>query len=173
MPNQLPNDRNPIVHDIRLLKLAELYEEAYERFVVQMATQVVEDGEIRDLLWKLVDPGDAHAERIAAQLERLNAAIGEEAKEDVLLAALKDVCEVERTAWDFYRLHSTSVKDPQVRALFDELAHEERRHYTIAREALALARRRAGLPVFGDEKAAAYRGRFFPPRADLQVTTEP
>lgn len=172
MSKQVPSDRNPLAHDIRLLKLAEMYEEAYEGFVLQMATQVVDDAELQTMLMQLVDPADAHGERIAEELDRLNQNVGDELRQDIVIAALNDVIEVERAARDFYRSHAGSVHDREVRALFEELAEAEDRHHEIAKTALRTARRKAGLPE-EDKMPASYASRIFPPPDDLGVQTEP
>jgi len=131
------------LNDIRLLKLAEMYEDAFERFVVGMATQCVGDPGIRSMLGQLVG-GDDHGGRIADELGRLNARTTPEARADVERAALLDVCDVERAARDFYLRQSDQVHDPAVARLFRSLAQEEDRHFRIAQQALALADRKRG-----------------------------
>jgi hypothetical protein len=138
---------SPLVEDIRLLKLAELYEEAYERFVITMATQVVEDPDVRARLMRLVDPADDHGGRIHDQLERLNGMLGQKDATSILLGALVDVCEVEMSARDFYLDHADDAHDPKVRELFHELAKAEAAHLRIAQQTLREAKKRAGLDV--------------------------
>lgn len=133
-----------VLQDIRLLKLAELYERAYEAFVIEMAERVVDDDAARAALMKLVDPADQHGERIAAELERLNASIPPAEHMDVLRAALMDVCDTERAARRFYAEHADKVHDPRVARLFQQLAVEEGRHERIANEALRALERRVG-----------------------------
>ena len=135
----------PILNDIRMLKLAEFYEEAYEAFIVEIATKVIDDPEIRTRLMALVSPEDAHAERIVENLERLNAAVAPEDHTDLLRAALLDVRDVEQSARDFYIAAVDRVHDPKVAALFRELANEERGHVRIAEDAIRILERKAHL----------------------------
>jgi rubrerythrin len=140
------------LNDLRLLKLAEMYEEAYERFVLEVAGRIVQDEEVRRPLMTLVAPTDQHHERIVAQIERLNARVGPEGQRSVERAAILDVCEVERAAHDFYVRVADQVHDPEVARLFRALAREEAGHMRIAAGALALAERKAaGAPsTFAD-----------------------
>jgi rubrerythrin len=133
-----------LLNDIRLLKLAELYERAYEEFVLEVAERIVDDEPTRAKLMHLVDPRDHHAERIAAHLARLNGAVSPDEHGDVLRAALMDVCDTERSARRFYLEHADKVHDPQVARLFRELAEEEGRHARLADEALSALERRLG-----------------------------
>jgi rubrerythrin len=140
--------QRPEVNDLRVLKLAELYEEAYERFVVEVATRVVEDPEVQGLLRRLVAPEDRHHERIAAQIERLRGSLAREDRDGIARAALLDVVDVERSARDFYLRQADYVHDPEVGSLFRALAREEAAHHGIALQALELATRKhvAGAP---------------------------
>ncbi|MGQ0536627.1 MAG: hypothetical protein ACT4PT_11205 [Methanobacteriota archaeon] len=148
----------PVVNDIRLLKLAELYERAYEEFVLGIATDIVEDADVRARLLRLTSPQDRHGERIVAHLTSLNARVTEADRPAVLRAALLDVCDVERAARDFYLSHVDSVHEPAVARLFRELAAEEARHLRIAEETLALVDRRAGrIPQREDEGSETTR----------------
>lgn len=135
---------NAKLNDIRILKLAEMYEGAFERFVLEMAERVVKDDQVRRELLKLVDPTDMHHERIVAHLERLNAALTPEERLAVEIAAAEDCVEVERAARDFYLGHIDQLHDKDVIALFRALAHEEEQHLKIARRALERARGTAG-----------------------------
>lgn len=132
------------LHDVRLLKLAEMYEEAYERFVLHMADHVVRDPDLRTRLRALAAPGDRHHDRIAEHLRRLNARLGPEDQAAVERAALLDVVEVEEAARRFYLEHVDEAHDPEVARLFRELAGEEAEHARLAREALAALERRDG-----------------------------
>lgn len=141
------------LNDIRLLKLAEMYEAAYEHFIVELAERVVKDDEIRRGVMKLVAPTDMHGERIAAQLVRLNESVSEEDHEGILHAALLDVRDVERAARDFYLGHADQVHDPEVAKLFRNLAHEEGEHLRIAEGLLQLHQRKTGRAFAPDEFA--------------------
>ncbi|HEV8359961.1 MAG TPA: hypothetical protein VGR28_05825 [Candidatus Thermoplasmatota archaeon] len=131
----------PELNDIRLLKLAEMYESAYERFILELAARVVDDPQLRAGLGKLTDPNDRHGERIVAELERLNAKLGPADKPGVVRAALLDVADVERSARDFYARNADRVHDGRVAKLFRELAQEEGRHLHIAEDLLRIAAR--------------------------------
>jgi rubrerythrin len=136
------------LNDLRLLKLAEMYEAAYERFVLEVAGRMIEDEDVRALVMTLASPQDRHHERIVEQVERLNAALGPEDRSGILHAALLDVAEVERAARDFYLRRVDEVHDPGVAGLFRQLAHEEAQHARIAQKALDLAAaHKAGSPA--------------------------
>lgn len=132
------------IEDIRLLKLAEMYERAFERFVLQMHQFHVEDEDVRRKLAPLLDPRDDHEGRILRELQRLNADVATHDAALIERAAILDIEEVERAAHEFYVRHLDDVHDARVAALFRELAREEDRHARIASEALALADRRRG-----------------------------
>ena len=132
------------LNDIRLLKLAEMYERAYEAFVVEMAQRVVEDPELRGVLAGLSAPTDRHEERIVDELRRLNAAVSPEERRAIERAAILDVVDVERSARDFYLAHLDDVHDPGVARLFADLAREEGGHVRVAQRALDLAERSSG-----------------------------
>jgi rubrerythrin len=132
-----PVTTDPVVEDLRLLKLAELYESAYEGFIVQMATQVVGDDEARAQLFRLVDPADDHAGRVAELMTVLNDRLDARGRRHLAVAALEDVVEIERSARDFYRSHAPKAHDAAVRGLFEELARAEEEHARIASKALA------------------------------------
>lgn len=127
------------LHDLRLLKLAEMYEQAYEAFVVGVAERVVEDPEVKEKLLALVSPTDRHHERIVEQTRRLQRRLGPDEQAGVLRAALLDVCEVERSARDFYLRQADNCQDGEVAGLFRQLAREEEGHMRIAEQTLELA----------------------------------
>jgi rubrerythrin len=145
----------PELEDIRLLKLAEMYEEAYERFVVELATHFLRDPALRERILQVASPEDQHHERIVAQLDRLNGALAEEDRAGMVRAALLDVRDVERAARDFYLAHVDRVHDPEVARLFRQLAAEEGRHLRIAEETLRIAERAAPRPTPDELRAAA------------------
>lgn len=130
--------RQGVLSDIRILKLAEMYERSYEDFVLQMAQRHVFDEAIREKLSGVVDPSEAHGERIAAQLTRLNARLGEIDRVHVERAALQDVLEVERSARSFYLQFVEEIRDPEVADLFRALAREEAHHIRLAEDAIQL-----------------------------------
>lgn len=140
-----------ILGDIRILKLAEMYERAYEGFVLEMATRYVRDPQIKKRLEALVSTTDGHGERIAAELARLSALVGEDERESVERAALLDVLEVERSARGFYLRFVEEVHDPLVADLFRDLAREEGAHVRIAEDALAQNDKRSGRPRLSAE----------------------
>lgn len=103
---------------------------------------MVEDPEVKAKLMLLVSPTDRHHERIVAQMQRLQAAMTPAEQAGLLRAALLDVCDVERSARDFYLRQADQVHDGEVAKLFRQLAREEEGHMRIADEALKLAHRR-------------------------------
>ncbi|GEM_PF-4521168 len=134
------------VRDVRLLKLAEMYEVAYEGFVLEIAQRVVKDADVRSTLLRLAGgprTGVDHHERVVRELERLNAALPQGAQPAIDLAAVQDVLECERAAHEFYLERVEEAHDPRVRALFRDLAKEEAGHIAIAQAAFDLAQRRA------------------------------
>lgn len=129
--------------DIRILKLAQMYEQAYEAFVVQMAKRYVQNPAIQAKLALLMDPADGHGERISAAIDRLTAKLGEADREQIERAALQDVLEVERSARAFYLQFVEEIHDPEVAALFRALAREEARHIRIAEDAMSIHDKKA------------------------------
>lgn len=136
--------------DIRILKLAEMYEHAYEAFVLAMAVEHVHDPAIRKKLQAIAGPKDRHGERIADEIKRLNAKLGPTDQVSIERAALQDVLEVERAARAFYLRFVEEIHDPKIAELFRELASEEARHIRIAEDALAMNDRKAGRPHLGN-----------------------
>ncbi|MBI4392960.1 MAG: hypothetical protein HY556_04050 [Euryarchaeota archaeon] len=138
------------LNDIRLLKLAELYETAFEQFIIELAARFVDDEMIRSKLSALSAPDDRHRERIVKEMERLNARIDPADRVDVMRAALLDIRDVETAARDFYIRQADNVRDVRVARLFHDLAREEERHRRIADEAIAMADQRAGRVLSGE-----------------------
>lgn len=132
------------LNDLRILKLAEMYELAFERFVLEMATRVIRDEGTRQRLANLAGPKDDHHGLLVAEIKRMNAALQPEDQAALEHAALLDVIEVERAAREFYLSHVDQVRDPAVVALFRRLAREEARHVEIAEDALAASDAHAG-----------------------------
>lgn len=128
----------PELNDLRVLKLAEMYEAAYERFVLEMANRVVKDEEVRRKLLALAS--DDHHDRIVAEIERINATLSPEDQWEAERAALLDVLEVERASRDFFNEHTDAVHDPRVVKLMRRVAREEDAHVRLAEEALAAHR---------------------------------
>lgn len=129
----------PNVDDLRHLKLAELYEMAYERFILEVALRTVTDERIRRSLLTLAPAGESHHGRIAAEIARLNASLSPEEAEEVTRAALLDVLEVERAARDMYLRLADRVHDPAIVKLFRALAKEEEGHVRLAEDLVTLA----------------------------------
>lgn len=148
---------DPQLSDIRILKLAEMYERAYEAFVIEMAQNYVTDLEIRQKLRKLVDPNDGHGERIAAALVRLNARVAPVDRASLERAALRDVLEVERSARAFYLRYVEEIHDTEAAQLFRQLAREEGEHVRIAEDALAISDRKHARPHLGAGAERALR----------------
>lgn len=139
-----------VLGDVRILKLAEMYERAYEAFVLEMAERYVQDPDVRARLAKLTASTDKHGERIAAEIERLNAQLTDADRLGVERAALQDVIEVERAAREFYLRFLEEVHDKGVADLFRALAREEAAHVRIAEAALGVSDRKAGRPHVGE-----------------------
>ena len=128
----------PHLEDLRQLKLAELYEMAYERFILDVALRTAE-GSVRDTLLKLGPAGEGHGQRIAEEMERINAELTPEEREEVTRAALLDVVDVERAARDMYLGLADKVHDPRLVRLFRSLAKEEEAHVKLALDLVVLA----------------------------------
>lgn len=154
--------------DLRILKLAELYESAYETFILEMAEKHVRDEAVRSELHKLAQPSGAHGRRVADAIQRLNARLGPVDRAAVERAALLDVLEVERNARAFYMRYVEEIHDPEVAALFRALAREERWHIRIVEDALALSDRKAGRPHLGDQAERALRLLDVPPALERE-----
>jgi rubrerythrin len=133
------NLMKPELNDLRILKLAEMYEAAYERFVLEMANRVVKDEEVRKKLLTLAT--DDHHDRIVEEIDRLNAALSPEDQRQVERAALLDVVEIERASRDFFVAHADQVHDPRIVKLFRRIVREEEAHVRLAEEALGVHHR--------------------------------
>lgn len=145
----------PDLNDLRLLKLAELYEVAYERFILQVARRVVGDARVRAKLDLLTSPTDDHHERIVKEQERILGRLSPRDHAGIVLAALRNVQALEEHACDLYDSAADEAHDPRVRTLFRTLAREEAIHAAIAREALELAQK-APPPGADDAADAAF-----------------
>lgn len=132
------------VNDLRILKLAEMYEISYERFVAEVARRIVRDEEVREKLMQFLPDGEDHHARIVQHMTRLNAKLAPEDHAAVEIGALEDVLEVELAARKFYAEHADQLHDPQIVQLFRELASAEEKHVRLARQVLDLALRKAG-----------------------------
>jgi len=141
-----------LLNDIRLLKLAQMYENAFERFVLQISKEHIHDPEVQRKLAALLDPRDDHEGRIRRELTRLNSEADTKDVAAIERAAILDIEEVERAANLFYLRHLDDVRDPRVAELFRALAREEATHARIASEALALAHRRHGSVAQGSRE---------------------
>ncbi len=140
---------NPDLSDIRILKLAQMYERAYEAFVREVATEFVGDDAIKAKLGELSGPLDNHRDRIAAHLDRLNRKMGPVDPHVVERAALRDVLDVERAARAFYLRFVEEIHDPHVARLFRDVAREEAMHVRIVEDALALNDKKLARPHVG------------------------
>lgn len=125
---------NPTLNDIRILKLAQMYETAYEGFLRDVAIRLVDDAGLKRRLSSLADAD--HAGRLEAQLARLSAGLRPSDEVGLQRAALLDVRDIEAAAERFFQDHADRVHDPLVAALFRAIADEERGHVRIAQEIL-------------------------------------
>lgn len=123
---------NPVVSDLRHLKLAELYELAFEQFVRDLALRTLRDEATRAQVMRLAPESDPHAGRIRAEIERLNAKVRDEDMAEIERAALLDIVDVERAAREVYLDLVDKAHDPAVVSLFKDLAREESEHVRIA-----------------------------------------
>jgi rubrerythrin len=127
----------PDLEDLRILRLAALYEDAYEKFVNDIASDLPADETVRRRVRQLVSPADRHGERIKEETDRVLARLSPEDRAGVARGALLDVVEIERAAREFYFRHIDELHDPRVVALFRALAHEEDAHVRLAEDAIA------------------------------------
>lgn len=118
------------LEDLRVLRLAELHERAYERFVRDVADRVP-DEKTRARLMRLAQADD-HAARIAREIERLSATLAPDDQVEAARASLLEVIDVERAALAFYLQHVDAVHDPALAQLFHDLARQERDHVHVA-----------------------------------------
>lgn len=125
-----------LMNDIRLLRLAEMYESAFEAFVVELAARDIRDASLRKELLTVISPDEDHGGRVQTEMQRLHEALGPEAAAALERGAILDVIDIERAAREFYMTHVDSVHDPRVVKLFRELAMEEDRHARIAERVL-------------------------------------
>lgn len=133
------------LEDLRILRLAQLYERAYEDFVQEIASRLA-DEDTRRRIEPLAPAQDDHAKRLQRHADRLRARLREEDREGLLDGALLDVVEVERAARAFYLQNADRVHDPAIARLFHDLAKEDLLHVRIAEDALDAHRRRLGGP---------------------------
>lgn len=124
------------INDLRILQMAQMYEEAFERFVQQMAAAAADDPEVKRLLGLLSPPDDPHRARLAAEVRRTRARLGPGHRPALQRAAVSDVVDVEKAAHEFYLGHRGRLHDPALRDLFGMLADEEAEHVRLAQEAL-------------------------------------
>lgn len=127
------------VEDLRHLKLAELHELAYERFILDVALGTATDPRVRASLLRLVPEDERHHARIAEEMRRIDAALTSGERAEVTRAALLDVVEVERAARDMYLRLADKVHDPRLVALFRTLAKEAEGHVRLALDLVVLA----------------------------------
>lgn len=120
----------PELDDLRVLRLAELHERAYERFMLDVA-EGLPDEKTRERLLHLVHSGE-HGARLAREIARLSARLSPEDKAEAARASLLEVIDVERAALDLYMRHVDAVHDPSVVQLFHDLVREERENVRVA-----------------------------------------
>jgi rubrerythrin len=148
-----------LLDDIRLLKLAEMHERAYESFILEMADRYVRDEAARGEIRKLVGSTDDHGARIAKLLAELSAKVPSEKQPLVERAALLDIIDVEHLAREFYLPRIDQAHDKRVIELFRELARQEALHVRIAQDALRASDEHHGLATQADmEKALRMLG---------------
>lgn len=143
------NAMSEAVEDLRILSLAQMYEDAYERFVHDVAMRDA-DPATRKRLAALTSPQDRHGELLRAHADRIRGTLSPDEGPEVVTSAIADVVEVERAAREFYLQHIDRIHDPALARLFRALAHEEELHVEIAERALDDYRRRhrlLGKPV--------------------------
>jgi len=128
-----------ILRDIRILKLAEMYERAYEAFVHEMADRYVHEPSVRTKLAALAASASEHARSIAAEMDRLSAILGNAEPKSIERAALHDILEVERAARTFYLRSIDTVHDAKLADLFRALARDEAANVRTAEDALAMS----------------------------------
>lgn len=133
----------PEVNDLRLLKLAEMYALARERFVAEIEAHVVDDPDVRAVLQRLIASHGGQRARLASEILQLNAGIHPEAHAEVVRAALLDIREAEEDAREFYRAHADRLREVPLAHLFQALAQEAARDARLAEDALRLADRKA------------------------------
>ena len=124
------------VQDLRILRLAQTYEDAFEAFVRQVAEQMGADETVRARLERLAPRADAHGVRLRRLIEKVEARLGPDDAPEAERAAILDVVEVEVAAREFDLRHLEELHDPEAVALFRELLREEGEHVRIAEQVL-------------------------------------
>jgi len=127
---------DPRLADLRILRLAQMYEHAFETFVATASARYL-DGPTRERLAPLQPERDQHEARVKALIERIESDVSRDMDGALARSVLLDVVEIERAAREFYLNHLDRVHDPDVARLFHKLAAEESRHVEIAEMALA------------------------------------
>ncbi|MHB8587048.1 MAG: hypothetical protein ACYDDF_14560 [Thermoplasmatota archaeon] len=125
----------PDVDDLRILRLAAMYEHAFEHFVQDFAAKQV-DPVLRAQLETLAPEIDQHEARIEAAIGGILHRLPGDARDAVVRGGLLDVLEVEQAAKDFYVRRLDRLHDPDIVDLFRSLAREEAKHVKIAEDAL-------------------------------------
>jgi rubrerythrin len=146
------------LEDLRILRLARMYEHAYESFVQTVASEHLDD-ETRALLAPLAPERDRHEERVQEAIDRIERSMPAGEERALMRSVLLDVVEVERAAREFYLDHLDRVHDKDAVRLFHELAAEEARHVEVAERALdALGPVASAREAPDDERVPAWEG---------------
>lgn len=132
---------SPHLNDVRILKLAEMYEAAFARLLAEMSAYTHDD-DVRGKFARLFMGTRLRMDRIGMEILRLSAKIGRADDDELERCAIQDVHETERAARAFYLRHVEEVRDPDVADLFRALAHEGRVRVRVAEDALGLHDRR-------------------------------
>lgn len=114
-----------VVGDLRVLRLARMYEEAFAAFVESIAGAPARDD---------------HGARLAASEARLRTLLEPEDIVELARSELLDVVEVERAARAIYLRFADEVHDPALARLFRELAAHEVEHVRRAQAAVSASR---------------------------------
>ncbi len=140
-PAAVPHHLEPLagLNDLRILKLAQMHEQAFSRFVGEVATPQIQDESLRDHLAHIAPPTDRTHARLAAEAERLSSSVGANHHANRERALLLDILELAEAEREFYVRHMDELHDPRAVRLFRELVHVQEERVQQARRLLRAA----------------------------------
>ena len=131
----------PDIHDLRLLKMAAFYEQAHERFALDVARRVTQDAQIQRGLERLARSSDAQRHAVADLMQERATTLTPQDHQELVVAALLAVRDMSRNAHDLYWRLLDEAHDEAVATLFRSLRRETERHLRLADELVYRAQR--------------------------------
>lgn len=130
--------------DLRILRLAKLYEDAYHAFIRDALREQADPG-TREKLAALLPPQNKHVDELERQEARLRSQLRDADAPQLAAGVLADIVDVERATREFYFQNADRIHDPALAQLFRELARDGTRQGEIAEAALDDYRRKKGI----------------------------